>query len=196
MKIITSDSANKHLSSIGFRISSWNGIESTKTSDSVPELWEKIRAPNRNLLNFCHHVVNWLPKGGWKLFQIDNSTGWMDPIQLSLFAGLLLGENNQLSYNQNTDRSIFFEFGEGEVKNAYTDLLIANLTFVFLLFNSHAYIVSSGSIGGELIAVQDGYVYLISDTNLVGVRELKSKKNDKFLTPPEWILEFISDSQT
>ncbi|MCP4491060.1 MAG: hypothetical protein GY820_27655 [Gammaproteobacteria bacterium] len=190
MKFLDLDEAKEYLDLIKLKLNDWNGIESKDKANKEQE-WLNIAAPHdENLLSFCHHIVSWLPEGKWKIFQIDNSTGWMDPVQLSLFAGLLRGVNHYKEYDQDKDRTIFFDFG---IDDGYADLLIANLTYVFLLFRLHGYIVSSGSINGEILAIQDGYVYFISNKKVVGVEELIKNINSSPLLPPKWLQDFIDN---
>ena len=59
-------------------------------------------------------------------------------------------------------RTLLFEFGDSPKHNQLTELLIANVLFLLLLFEAHAYLVSSGAQEGEFLGVQDGYIYFIA----------------------------------
>lgn len=190
MKFIDSKEANKYLSSIGMQIGSWNQISDV---DCEVNKWINYLAPKNSseLLNFSYHMAGWLPKGDWKIFQIDNST-CLDAVQLSFVEGLLFGSAKGEKLNNN--RTILFKFGIDENGNKENELLIANLIYVFSLFECHAYLVSSNSREGERLAVQDGFAYFsASEKNIHGAKALLENFSKKPLKFPNWIMEIIDD---
>lgn len=194
MKCITTQEANVFLRNIGMEIGNWNQVTDIATHKHGKPNWINYRAPRNELLNFSHHVAGWLPKGEWKIFQIDNATGWIDPVQWSLFGGLLFGAGDIPDVAEN--RTFLFEFGKSKSADEKTELLISNLIYVFLLFESHGYVVSSGSSAGQLLGIQDGFVYLSSrEHDISGAESLLKNFESKPLESPRWITEILVESQ-
>jgi hypothetical protein len=133
-------------------------------------------------LSASQHVAGWLPPGRWKLIQLDNSNVW-SPVEAS-FIGTLLGLSANAAPN-----SVLFEFGADNRANAFSELQIANVIFAVLLFEGHAYLASEGSNQSQLVGIQDGFVYLYSDTPT----ESAVSWSDKIPTDtPGWVLEIRS----
>lgn len=129
MKCLTVPQANTYLQSIDMKLDDWNKITDISGEQDQKDNWINFRPQKEHLLDFSQHVAGWLPKGNWKLFQIDNSTGWMDPVQLSLFGGLIWGADGVPSSLE--DKTFLFEFGNDSVADENAELLIANLICVF-----------------------------------------------------------------
>lgn len=190
MKCLEVQEANGYLGHIGMEIGNWGQVTDIAGEQHRARYWINYCAPKEVLLNFSHHVSGWLPSGNWKIFQIDNSTGWIDPVQLSLFAGLLFGADNIPDLNKLDNRTFLFEFGKNVDANSNTELLISNLIFVFLLFESHGYVVSSNSNAGEVLGVQDGFIYFSSwDKNISGAKKVLQDFERDPSAPPQWIIE-------
>ena len=190
MKCLSIEDANLLLANIGMRIGEWNQIVNNTEHQYGKNKWVSYLPPRdgRTLLNFSQHVVGWLPKGNWKIFQIDNSTGWMDPVQCSLFNGLLFGLSSKLDINYIKNRTLLFECGEDNDTDLNTELLISNLVYIFLLFESHGYLVSSDSYNGQLLGIQDGVVYFCSQEKLISsVNDLLKKFEHDPLASPQWV---------
>lgn len=199
MKCLTTQEANDYLNEVGLRVDDWNRIIDVEQHNHHDRRLHCInyRAPKEALLSFCHHAAGWLPKGNWKIFQIDNSTGWLDPVQLSLFSGLLFGGEKIRDLNSLESRTFLFEFGKGREDDENTELLLANLMYVFLLFESHGYLVSSGSSTGQRLGIQDGFVYFLSrDPNLSSAEGLLEKFERNPLSAPQWVFDIIAKRQT
>jgi hypothetical protein len=162
MRLINRDQTNAYLSEIGMSIGSWNQITNGTEGLNQKSPWISCRAPekSRELHNFAQHVIKWLPRGVWKIVQIDNSTS---PSQDEAFLinRLLFGssESSQLPLGG----ALLFEFVKGA--DANEDLLLSNLVFLLLLFECHGQVVSSSCRDGKILSVQDGFVYFISHTN-------------------------------
>jgi hypothetical protein len=141
MKCLTIEEAKAYLSHIGINIGNWNQMTEI-ASDQSSACWINYQAPknSQELLNFAQLVAGWLPKGDWKIFQIDNS-GVLDAAQADFFGRLLFGSEKVPSFIDK--RTFLFEFGNDSNANKNTELLIANLIYLFLLFESHGYVVSS-----------------------------------------------------
>ena len=193
MRFIAEKEANFYLHSIGMQLNSWNKIICNKDQKNN---WINFRAPKNELLNFSQHVAGWLSRGEWKIFQIDNSTGWMDPVQFSLFSGLLCGSENLDCFNQFKDKSLFFKFGKDNSSDDNTELLISNLIYIFLLFESHAYIVSSNCANGQILGIQDGFVYFLSnEENIIETKGLLEKFKLNPIPRPEWVNKIFVERQ-
>jgi hypothetical protein len=196
MKLLTLQEANQYLGGIGMEIGDWNQITDIASRQLGKCHWKNYCAPKDRLLNFSQHVAGWLPKGDWKIFQIDNSTGWMDPVQVSLFGGLLFGADNIPDLNQTDNRTFLFEFGKNGNVDKDTELLIANLIYVFLLFESHGYVVSSNSNLGQRLGIQDGVVcFSLGNKNMPEVEALLDNFERNPLTLPQWVSEICAERQ-
>jgi len=176
-------------------IGNWNRITDIADRQHGKSDWINYRAPKDGLLNFSHHVAGWLPKGDWKIFQIDHSTGWMDPVQVSLFGGLLFGSGDTPDLVEN--RTFLFEFGKNKKADENTELLISNLIYVFLLFESHGYVASSNSNSGQLLGVQDGYIYFLSrdKKSISSAKTLLKNFERKPSALPQWVMEIFVERQ-
>lgn len=197
MKNLNSDEANEYLKGIGMRIGDWNEITYPK-NDSYKIETINYQAPRSaaELLCFSQHVAGWLPRGDWKIFQIDNSTGWMDPVELSLFGGLLVGGENFIDFNRALNNTLLFEFGKSVTDDENTELLIVNLIFVFLLFELHGYVVSSNSPDGQLLGVQDGFIYFMSgEKSLFEAENIIKNYEACSTTSPEWVQKILTSRQ-
>ncbi len=187
MKCLTVPQANTYLQSIDMKLDDWNKITDISGEQDQKDNWINFRPQKEHLLDFSQHVAGWLPKGNWKLFQIDNSTGWMDPVQLSLFGGLIWGADGVPSSLE--DKTFLFEFGNDSVADENAELLIANLICVFLFFEFHGYVVSSKSGRGQLLGVQDGFIYFFS-RDAKDILEAKSLLENFKRAPsssPQWV---------
>jgi len=196
MKLITVDEANSILYRCGLTIGEWGNILPIDGAISDSENWVSYQAPKNDLLNFSHHVSGWLHDGEWKMFQIDKSTGWMNPVQASLFGGLLFGANHLNEIDVNECRTLFFEFGRDNKANDYNKLLISNLIYLFLLFEMHGYVAASCDTVRRYLGVQDGFVYFYTlDNELDEAESLLKMFEGDTTAPPEWVLRVIADSQ-
>lgn len=154
----------------------------------------KYQAPQKSIELFCfsRHVAGWLPRGDWKIFQIDNSTS-LDLDQRSMFNRLLFGSGTPTPSDPKT---LLFRFASDRTTNRNTELLIANLVYLFLLFECHAYIVSSNSHAGQRLGIQDGFVYFSARNEyLSGAKILLRIFERDPLMSPDWVREIIAEGQ-
>lgn len=187
MIILQKDAANRLLSSVGMVLDEWNKIANPRRPLADSEHFLNCRAPRDSLelYSFSQFVADWLPHGEWYLFQIDNSTQ-LAPDQDYLIR-CLLGLDSQGS-NLIQGRSFLFEFGPDENINNQTRLKFATLIFYFLMFELHGNAVSSRSIEGEILALQDGYIYFISQGDSLGrASQLVKQFEDAPLSIPDWV---------
>lgn len=193
VKNLTIGDANRYLSSVGMEIGGWDRIKLSNENNKI----EKINYPAPEnaleLLSFANHVSTWLPKGDWKLFQIDNS-GSLNAYQSHLFNKLLFGKDEIINFDEM--RTFLFEFGANKEVNICTELLITNAIYFFLLFKSHGQVVSSIYSPRKILSINDGYIYFISDE--VGQLEAKvilEKFESNPLLYPDWVGEINSEYQ-
>lgn len=196
MQSLLKSEAELYLKDIGMGIGDWNQVIDLTDGKSIDTNLVQQKAPDKYLLNFCQHVAGWLPSGDWKIFQIDNSTGWMDPVHASMFYGLLHGSDFLSKIDYPEKRSYLFEFSQDKRQMMNQELLLANLIYVFLLFESHGYIVSSGSQQGQVIAIQDGVIYMASrNGNAIDAKKILKSYSENPSKSPNWVLEFMQEEQ-
>ena len=145
------------------------------------------------LFNFASHIATWLPKGDWKLFQMDNSSH-LNAYQAYLFGKLLFGREEVINFDK--IGSVFFKFGINKELDECTEMLISNLICFFLLFKSHGQMVSSNCNARKILSIQDGFIYFISDDiGLLEANTILEKYESNPLRSPEWVGEIVSDYQ-
>jgi hypothetical protein len=193
MKVISVNEANIFLKKIEMQIGEWNAINYVNWV-SFKGMTCNYQAPRevRDLLRFCQQISTWLPKSRWKILKIDNSGG-MNAIENSFFSGLLYGEKFPPFIS--SDDALLFEFGDDESENEKIELLISNLIYAILMFESHAQVASSVCNDGELLNVQDGFVYFISKSKekLIDAQRIIDRYEKNIA--PEWITKIIVDEQ-
>jgi hypothetical protein len=195
MRSLTRQDADAYLLRIGMKVGDWNQIKDIDSSQNETWQWINHQAPRdaRQLYNFAQHLVGWLPKGEWKLLQIDNST-ILDPVQLMLIAALLAGPGRTIDLGES--RSFLFEFLSDEESNASRESLICNLIFALLLFEGHCQLVSSASKPGQCLSLQDGFAYFYSkEIEESGAREILQGFQKNPDGSPQWVLKIVADSQ-
>lgn len=195
MKILSIEEANKLLSSVGKKIGDWNRIEDIAVRLRNNGQWSNYQAPHgaKELFNFASHVAAWLPKGKWKILQIDNSN-YFDATQNILLQRLLFGGDVELG--PDLQRTFLFEFSGEKESDDKTELLISNLIHLFLLFEGHAYFVSEGGIDGQCLGVQDGFVYFSSWTEGLSGAEMLLKNFERNpLAAPNWVTKIVIEAQ-
>lgn len=192
MKCLSKDEANLLLDSNGMVLGDWNRIVDLNRQNKKNDFFINYQAPRDALHLYCfsQHVAGWLPSGNWKIFQIDDSTS-LAPDEAFLLARLLYGTADAPNFLR--DRTFVFEFGDDEDANVKVEMVIANLIYVFLLFECHGYVVSSASQSGEILGVQDGFIYFISrDRHISGAQELISEFEKNPVKTPKWICDLAS----
>lgn len=192
MSTISKNEANRHLSELGMEIGEWNRI--TYMSKEREPFWINAAAPKnaRELFNYSQHVASWLPQGKWKILQVDDST-WPDAVQSSIFKAFLGSE--KIESVDIAGKSFLFELSETPQRDK-AELLISHLIFFFLLFEQHGYLVSSGSVNGELLSLQDGFVYFYSkNQDVSGARSLLSDFKNNPRSYAGWVSDIVAAAQ-
>jgi len=166
MKVLDAKAASAYLDAQGLNVGSWNQIEPRTAPENRSFVSCQAPSDASELLVFSAHLASWVPRGEWKLFQIDNSTA-MDEHSEELFLQLLRGSHPLAADVRVTGpASLLFEFGS-TVNAAETERLISNLVFAFLLLECHCQLVSSRSGRGEYLSIQDGFAYFVCDPSSV-----------------------------
>jgi hypothetical protein len=190
MKCLEFKGAKDYLNQIGMEIGAWNQISDVADSNQDSLSWVRYRAPERSreLYVFAQYVAGWLPRGSWKIFQIDNSTSF-DVSEAHLFCHMV-GIEDYIKFKEDMNfRTFLFESGDDDFLDIASEFMIADLIYLFLLFQCHGYVVSSGSFGGERIGVQDGFAYF--STRVGGVSHVERSINDFYRNPlmsPQWVM--------
>lgn len=197
MRHLTIREANNYLCAIDMEIGNWNQITDMPALAQEKNSLISYRAPQNahELFNFSRRVAGWLPAGGWKLFQIDNSN-FFDLAQSSFLDRFFIESGNAFNLNNPENSTFLFEFDFDEDKGVATEFLISNIIYLFLLFEGHGQVVSSGSRLGQLISIQDGFVYFCSREDGVSSAEVMLEVWERApLTPPQWVVNSIEKSQ-
>lgn len=196
MRWLNAKEANFYLATISMEIDSWNRLAYAGAAPNAKPYWRNYQAPKdaRSLFNFALHVAGWLPKGSWKMLQIDNSSSF-GVIQAAAISRLLPGWVNPSSTAiQNS--SCLFEFSGPELADSDTELLIANVIYLFLLFEGHGYLVSANSKSRECLSIQDGFVYFSSgNEDMAGADTLVRDFEASPLALPRWATEMEISAQ-
>lgn len=146
----------------GFRIGSWNQIDTT--NPKRPLVWSKRRAPRDGLsmFAFATYVSGWLPRGEWKLVQFTNSTGFVVS-GASFFRKLCPPGLPIQSFTSGGLKPIKVAM-EGDSKTrTLAELAVIDLVFAILLLEEFAYVVSEGSAHRQMLGLFDGYACLYCD---------------------------------
>lgn len=189
---VNKNEANRYLSELEMEIGKWDRI--VYTDKEKKPFWMNIASPKdaRELFNFSQYVAGWLPQGKWKILQIDNST-WLNAIQDSIFDSLLGSE--KIGSAGITGKSFFFDLSDASQKDR-VELLISHLIFFLLLFEQHGYLVSRGSTNGELLGLQDGFVYFYSkNRDISGAQRLLSNFKNNPESYAEWASDIVAEAQ-
>lgn len=184
--------ANVYLNGLGMVIGDWGQIKTLIENNEIKKI--NFPAPENalELFNFASHISAWLPKGDWKLFQMDNSSH-MNAYEAYLFSKLLFGRDEVINFGEMGP--ILFEFGISKELDECTEMLISNLICLFLLFKSHGQMVSS-SCNRKILSIQDGFIYFISDDRgLLEANAILEKYESNPLLSPDWVDEIISEYQ-
>lgn len=171
MRWLSKRDADSYLATIGMQVDSWNRLGYVDVTQGAGPYWKNYQAPKdaRSLFIFSLHVAGWLPKGDWMIFQIDNSSSF-GIVEASAISRFLPGLVSPFSTTIQNNTCLFEFSGQGLV-DGDTNLLIANVIYLFLLFEGHGYLVSANSKSLECLSIQDGFVYFSSGEESVAGAE-------------------------
>lgn len=190
IRILDFKEAGLLMASVKKYVDTWGRV----ANSDAPELaWVNFKSPQgaRELLVFCQTIVSWLPKGQWRILQINNFNNFQAPAEFQL-ARTLLGPDVRLGGV--VGKTVLIENAEQPIDAS--DLLVADLIYLFLLHEGHADLVSSDSIHGEYIGIQDGFVYFYSTAPRL--LEAENAMRNFFAnpyTPPDWVLDVMARFQ-
>lgn len=188
MRWLDIEGAASYLDVIGMRVDSWNRLAYVGASPGGGARWRNYQAPKdaQRLFAFALHVAGWLPRGAWKVLQIDNSSsfGVVQALAISrLLPGLVKPLGTTIQNN-----TCLFEFRGEELADGDTELLIANVIYLLLLFEGHGYLVSANSKSRECLSIQDGFIYFSSDEEgIAGAEALIQNFEAGPLIWPKWV---------
>jgi len=150
----------KHLlASVHLNIGAWNQVSDPSGRPYAASEWINHAAPVEALSLYCfsHQILRWLEPGDWILVHTDNSTNFTYD-EIFLISRLLSEPTGGNSFA--ALRSVLFELsGSGASRER---LLSGDLLYTMLLFRAHCQVVSAGSVRGQHLSLQDGFVYFIS----------------------------------
>ncbi|MEW6370595.1 MAG: hypothetical protein AB1584_06635 [Pseudomonadota bacterium] len=194
MKFLQLIDTNRYLADIGMIIGGWGEIRHIE-GPAKEDGWLSYPAPSgaRELLNFSQHICGWLPPGGWKMVRLDNSTNF-DVTQATFFGSLIAGYGHDLKFCSEKQRTLLFEFDKENSDKI--NLLISHLVNLLLLFDCHAQVVSSGGTSGEILSVQDGYVYFLSRNAGGAAQQIVKEAEMNPLIGPQWIQQIIGNTDS
>lgn len=193
MKILNLSEANSYLSEIGMRIGEWNNIAFKREPQSSRWLNHKCPDNAAELWAYSQHVAGWVRDGRWKMLQIDNSTN-MDIVEVNSIYSLL--GVNKVGVEKSKLNSVIFCYGDDAEENLRINLTVANLVFYFLLFELHAYIVSSESALFGHLSIHDGYSYFhAEEAGIKSAKSLLEKFEMNKRMSPDWVIARIIKHQ-
>ncbi|MCL2658723.1 MAG: hypothetical protein FWD62_15190 [Betaproteobacteria bacterium] len=182
MKFLDKKETGFILNKIGMKIDEWNRV--------IPLVCIKensrivYQAPRDALLMYCfsQHIAGWLPKDGWKLLHIDDVNIFAKDEEE--FFSRLVGGGKSIVLND--CKTLIFEQQDNWIKS---NLTISYLVYALILFEGHGCIVSSAGSQGEMVCVQDGYLYFVSDKKRIfDAQSLINSFEKEPRKSPEWIL--------
>jgi hypothetical protein len=190
VRLIAKDEVLRYLKEVNLELGDWREIRPIGSPVGKQE-WVNIRASRdaRELLCLSQHAAGWLPSGAWKIIQFDNSN-WFSRVENVFIGSLVAGPSVRADFSSSGRQAILFEFGSDADQNANLELLVADVVCAILLFEGHAYLVSSGSTGGECLGAQDGFLYFQSRSGDVSAAE---SLIEKFRLDPRRIPEWVGD---
>lgn len=164
VKILTPEIAAGYFQRQGVKLGAWNGLEALQPRTNFVVSTLCTGKSIYEVINFSKHVAGWLAKGSWKILQIDNSS-FFSPDQSAVLCALLRGPNEQVDLVK--QRTFLFEFDDNLRKDFQTDVVLAHLMNLMLIYEAHCYLISAGGSSGEMLALQDGFVYFYGDDDRV-----------------------------
>lgn len=155
MKSLSPEKANRYLSTLGMKIGGWNELAYIEEQEQSNRKWFNYRAPRDALAlySFSALMTDWLPRGDWKILQFDNSNDF--PRVTELLLSRVLGTKQPIDLTQT--RTFIFEYTNDE-NRIQNEVVITGLIYFLLVFEGHAYMVSSADSGYRL-GIQDGFIY-------------------------------------
>ncbi len=187
MKLLSRPDADTLLSPLGLKIGEWNEL-SEIAPDSQPRV-QTLVAPKvaRDLYVASLWLTDWLPKGKWKLIQIDNSTSPSDD-ESFLFEQLINIPTRR--WDVASQKTFKFELDENCETGQRVDVVISSVIFFALMFEWHIHLVSDGCLDGQRLALQDGDIYCFgSEESILAAKAIGERLSLHPSSTPKWIEE-------
>ena len=156
IKKITQKEAENFLKQLDMQIGKWKEIKNNYKDEYIHY---HVPRDADKMYTFATYVASYLPSGKWKLFQMDCSSSLSK--DEAIFLSMLINGKPGDIIDFNEQRSFLFKFNDNRKENILKEIIISQIIYLCLLFECHSYIVSEGSRDGEIVGVQDGFVYFI-----------------------------------
>lgn len=156
MKVLSRQDADVLLSPLGVKIGHWNELSVIAPDSQIAMTSLKAPTVAIELYVASLWLTDWLPKGKWKLIQIDNSTSPSKDESL-LFERLM--NSSMREWDVATQRTFLFDIDEDIATRQRVDIVISSVIFLALMFEWHIHLVSDGGAQGQRLALQDGVIY-------------------------------------
>lgn len=186
-KILTSELAEPYFQRRGVKLGVWNGLEVLNSEIEWVRSFCCTGKSVYELIDLSQHVAAWLAKGSWKILQIDNSSSFFADQSL-LLSSLLLGPSQSVNFTEH--RTFLFEFGESQNEDSQTEVVLAHLINLMLVYEAHCYLLSSEGSAGEMVAIQDGFVYFYGGRSRLAQAE---KMLSEFELAPNKVAQWVND---
>lgn len=187
MKILSRPEADTLLAPLGLKIGEWNEL-SAIASDSQPRTLT-LAAPKvaRDLYVASLWLTDWLPKGKWRLIQVDNSTSPSRDESL-LFEQLINIPTRR--WDVASQKTFKFELDENVEVGQRVDVVISSVIFFALMFEWHIHIASDGCLDGQRLALQDGDIYCFgNEESILAAKTIGERLRSHPSSTPKWIEE-------
>lgn len=185
MKVLSRHEADVILAPIAIKIGQWN--ELTDIASDKQTAYVSLKAPKVAIELYVASLwlVDWLPKGKWKLVQIDNSTspGRDESLLFGRLMNSPIGE-----WDVAMQRTFLLEFDDDMASRQKVDIVIAGVVFFALMFQWHIHVVSDGGSSGQRLSIQDGFIYCFgNEENITVANSLFEQVRLNPLATPRWI---------
>lgn len=187
MKILSHPEADEILAPLDIKIGKWNELSDTVFNRQNTSVILKAPKAAIEIYVIALWLTDWLPKGKWKLIQIDNSTS------PSRDESLLFGQLMSLPMGEwdiATQKTFLLDLNDDIAARQQLDMVIVSVIFFALMFQWHIHIVSDGGARGQRLAIQDGFAYFFgNDENISAAKTLVEQVFLHPVNTPKWIEE-------
>ena len=167
------------LHAVGMQMGAWNRVVDPERqqgkNDNIASFYSvEMTTLAQDMHQLAAYAAAWLPAGRWKLLHLIHGCA-------SENERFLLGRMLGISFlDLNIPESFIFDYGHSTDIDHENDLGIINIIFFLMLFENHAFLVSSGSEDGEIISIEDGVVAFKSrKSDISGAKKLLDKYHEE-----------------
>lgn len=182
MRHVNRDELEQALHAVGMQMGEWNRVvdperQQGKNDYAASFYSVEMTTLAQDMHQLAAYVAAWLPAGRWKLLHLIYGCA-------SEYERFLLGRMLGISCLElNIPESFIFEYGISPDIDHENDLVIINIIFFLMLFENHAFFVSSGSGDGEILSIEDGVVAFKSrKPDISGAQKLLDKYHEEVKT--------------